>query len=71
MTYKLDGDLLVVEEIGSLKDDTKRALANLLPHSIVHTYDIGRRRHGGDAWRSWRSGRRSAGSSRFGVMVSG
>lgn len=46
---KLDCDLLVVEQVCALEDDTKRALANLLANAIVHADDVGRRgagRHG-------------------------
>ena len=43
-TYKLDGDLLAVEEVHALKDDAERALANLLPDSVVHPHDVRRRR---------------------------
>ena len=46
-TYKLDGDLLVVQQVGALEQHTKRALANLLADAIVHAHDVGRRRgHG-------------------------
>jgi hypothetical protein len=41
-THKLDGNLLVVEQVGSLKDHAKRALSNLLPDTVMHTDDIGR-----------------------------
>lgn len=41
-TYEFDGNLLVVQEVGTLKNHTKRALANLLPHPIVDTDDVGR-----------------------------
>lgn len=39
-TYEFDGDLLVVQEVGSLEDNTKGALADLLPHSVVNADDI-------------------------------
>ena len=39
-TYKLDGHLLVVEKIGTLKDDTEGAFANLFSHSVVHAHDV-------------------------------
>ena len=41
-TYKFDGNLLVVEEVGALKDDAKRTLANLFGYSIVDAIDVGR-----------------------------
>ena len=44
--YKFDGDLLVVQKIGSLEDDAKRALANLLADAIVHADDVGGRGRG-------------------------
>lgn len=42
-TYEFDGDLLVVQQICSLEDHTKRSLSNFLPHSVMHTDDVGRR----------------------------
>lgn len=40
-TYKLDRNLLVVQQIGALKDDTKGTLANFLANAVVNTDDIG------------------------------
>jgi hypothetical protein len=40
LTYELDGNLLVVQKIGALENDTKRTLADLLSNSIVYTDDI-------------------------------
>lgn len=46
-THKLDCDLLVVQQVCSLEQNTERSLANLLSHAIMHTHDVGRRRgHG-------------------------
>lgn len=46
VTYKLDGDLLVVQQVGSFKDDAKGTLADLLPHTVVDAHNIrGRRGH--------------------------
>lgn len=42
MTYKLDGNLLAVEQVHSLKDDTKRALSNLLPYPVVDAHYVRR-----------------------------
>lgn len=39
-TYEFDGNLLIVQQVCSLKDDTKGALADLLPYSVMHTNDI-------------------------------
>ena len=39
-TYKFDGHLLVVEQIGAFENDTKGALADLLAYSVVDTDDI-------------------------------
>ena len=48
---ELDGDLLLVEQVGALEDDAERALANLLADAIVDAHDVGRRcvsrRHSG------------------------
>lgn len=44
ITHKLDGDLLVVEEIRTLENDTKGALSDLLPYTVMHTNNVGRRR---------------------------
>lgn len=43
LTYKLDGHLLIIQEIGTLKNHTKRPFTNLLSHSVVDTHNIGRR----------------------------
>lgn len=40
-TYEFDGNLLVVQQVGTLKDDAKRALAYLFPDSVMNTDDIG------------------------------
>lgn len=40
MTYKLDGDLLVVEEVCAFEDDAKGAFTDLLPDPIMHTDNI-------------------------------
>lgn len=46
-TYKLDCDLLVVQQVGALEQHAEGALANLLSDAIVHAHDVGRRRgHG-------------------------
>ena len=46
-THKLDGNLLVVQEIGAFEYDAERTLADLLADAVVDAYDIGRRRgHG-------------------------
>lgn len=39
-THKLDGNLLVVEQVCTLENHTERSLADLLAHSIVHTDHI-------------------------------
>jgi hypothetical protein len=39
---KLDGDLLLVEQVGALKDDAEAALANLLADAVVDTHHVGR-----------------------------
>lgn len=41
IAYKLDCHLLVVEQVGTLKDDTKGALADLLADAIMNANDIG------------------------------
>lgn len=40
LTHEFDSNLLVIEHIRSLKNDTKRSLSNLLPHPVVHTDNI-------------------------------
>ena len=37
---KLDGHLLLVEQVGALKDDAETALANLLADAVVHADDV-------------------------------
>jgi hypothetical protein len=39
---ELDGDLLLVEQVGAFKNDAKAALANLLPDAVVDAHDVGR-----------------------------
>jgi hypothetical protein len=41
---ELDGDLLLVEQVGALENDAKATLANLLPDAIVDAHHVGRRR---------------------------
>jgi hypothetical protein len=41
---ELDGNLLLVEQVGALKDDAKGALANLLTDAIVDAHDVARAR---------------------------
>jgi hypothetical protein len=40
---KLDGDLLLVEQVGALEDDAEAALANLLPDAVVDAHHVGGR----------------------------
>lgn len=40
VTYEFDGDLLVVQQVGSLENNTKGTLANLLPHPVMDADDI-------------------------------
>jgi len=40
--YKFDGNLLGVQQVRSLKDDTKGALADLLADTVVDTHYVGR-----------------------------
>jgi hypothetical protein len=39
---ELDGDLLLVEQIGALEDHAKATLANLLPDAVVDAHHVGR-----------------------------
>lgn len=39
-THKLNGNLGVIQQIGALENDTKRALSNLLADAIVDADDI-------------------------------
>ena len=39
-SYKFDGDLLVVQEVGALKDDSEGAFTDLLAHTVVDTHHI-------------------------------
>lgn len=41
LTYKFDGDLLVIQEVCSLEDHTKRTLSDFLTHTVVNADDIG------------------------------
>jgi hypothetical protein len=45
-TYKFDGNLLVVQKIGSFENDAERALSNLLSNAVVDADHIGGGRHG-------------------------
>ena len=44
MTDEFNGDLLIVEEIGSFEDNAERALTNLLTDTVVHAHNVGRGR---------------------------
>ena len=44
---ELDGDLLLVEQVGAFEDDAKGALSDLLADAIVHAHDVGRAASGG------------------------
>ena len=39
-TYKFDGDLLIVEHVSALEENTERAFTNLLPDTIVHANHV-------------------------------
>lgn len=57
VTYEFDGDLLVVQEVGAFKDDTKGAFTDLLAHTVVDTHYVRRRGShgfGSKDWNSWR-----------------
>lgn len=41
-THKFNSNLLIVQEVRSLKDHTKRTLSNFLSHSVVDTHHIRR-----------------------------
>jgi hypothetical protein len=41
LTYKFNGDLLVVQQVGPLENHTKRTLADFLADTVVNTDDIG------------------------------
>ena len=38
--YEFDGDLLVVQEVGALENDTKGAFTDLLAHTVVDTHYV-------------------------------
>ena len=40
-TYELDGNLLVIQEVCAFKDDTERALSDLLSDAIMNANDVG------------------------------
>jgi hypothetical protein len=45
--FKFNGNLLVIQQVGPLKNDTKGTLSNLFAHSIVNTDHVRRGgRHG-------------------------
>lgn len=39
-THKFDGDLLVVQKVGTLEDDAEGTLADLLAHPVMHANDV-------------------------------
>lgn len=39
--YEFNGDVLVVEQIGTLENNTKGALADLLAHTVVDAHYVG------------------------------
>jgi hypothetical protein len=40
---EFDGDTAIVQEVQSLENYTERPFTDLLPNSVVHTHDVGRR----------------------------
>lgn len=42
-TYKFDGNLLVVQQVGAFKDDTERTFTNLFANPVVDTHHVRRR----------------------------
>lgn len=50
-THKFDGHLLIIEQIGTLKDNTERSFTNFFPNAIVDTDHIWR--GGGHDDRDW------------------
>lgn len=40
-THKFDGNLLIVQQIGTLEDDTEGTLSYLLAYSIMNTNNVG------------------------------
>ena len=56
-TNKFNGHLLIVQEIRALEDNTERSLADFLPHPVMNTHHVGRRRrHCGNERESVRQG---------------
>lgn len=55
--FEFDGNLLVVQEVGALEDDTERTLANLLSHPVVDAHDVAAGGGHGDDERSLGGGR--------------
>jgi hypothetical protein len=53
-TNEFDSDLLVIQEVGALKDDTKRSFADLLADAVVDTHNIRRRGRHGCGSKGWR-----------------
>lgn len=41
-THEFNGNLSVVQQVGTFEDDTKRTLANLLADAVMHADDVGR-----------------------------
>ena len=56
-TYEFDGDLLVVQEVGALENDTKRTFTNFLAHAVVNAHHVGGRGGHGCEMGCWRSGK--------------
>ena len=50
---EFNGNLLVVEQVGALEDNTERALSYLLAYAVVHANHVGGGgRHAVGVWRS-------------------
>ena len=41
-THEFDGNLLVIQKVCTLEDDTERTLADFLPHAVVNTHYVRR-----------------------------
>lgn len=42
-TYEFDGDLLIVQQVGALENDTKGTLSDLLADAVVYADNVARR----------------------------
>jgi hypothetical protein len=56
-TYKFDSNLLVIQEVGALENDTEGTFTDFLADTVVDTHHVGGRGGHGCGIECWRPGK--------------